>query len=88
MKNGKIEWAKVIGGDQDDDIESVASTSDGGCIVGGYFKSRVINVGEGVNEEEVIIASKGGSYDDKGLVIKYNKERQSRMGKRNRRSIC
>ena len=35
--NGNVQWAKVIGGSSSDDIQSVASTSDGGVIAGGFF---------------------------------------------------
>ncbi len=62
---GEVEWAKNIGGSGDDEITSVASTSDGGYIVGGYFYSDSIQVG---NEE----LTSNGNND--GLIIKYNRE--------------
>ena len=34
---GEVEWAEGIGGTSSEEIESVAETSDGGYIVGGYF---------------------------------------------------
>ena len=44
---GEVEWAKSIGGwNNDIDINSVSSTRDGGFIVGGYFNSRTIQVGK------------------------------------------
>ena len=61
---GKAEWAKVIGGTDYDYIESVASTSDGGYIVGGRFDSESIDLGNGVD-----LISKGSTD---GMVIKYN----------------
>ena len=61
---GKAEWAKVIGGTDYDYIESVASTSDGGYIVGGRFDSESIDLGNGVG-----LISKGSTD---GMVIKYN----------------
>ena len=44
--NGEVEWATSIGGDRDDKITSVASTSDGRAIAGGDFRSSSIQVGE------------------------------------------
>ena len=59
--NGEVEWAKSIGGNSYDHINSVAKTSDGGYIVGGYFKSS-IQVGD------YTLTSNGGTD---GLIIKY-----------------
>ncbi len=67
---GQVDWAKVIGGTDDDEILSIATTRDGGCIAGGYFKSSTINLGKGVNGEEVVVNN--GNKD--GLIIKYNEE--------------
>ena len=63
---GKVEWAKNIGGTSTDYIYSVASTSDGGYIAGGCFQSSTIRVG---NETLT-----NNSYSDDGLIIKYNDE--------------
>ena len=62
-KEGKAEWAKEIAGNGDyhDVINSVAGTSDGGCIVGGECNSRNINLGNGI-----VINGSGG------IIIKYN----------------
>ena len=62
--NGETEWAKVIGGTNDDTISSVAESSDGGYIVGGYFKSSSIDLGNGIS------LSSNGSTD--GMIIKYS----------------
>ena len=62
---GEVEWAKNIGGSDYDGFNSVAETNDGGCIVGGYFSSSIIQVGE-----ETL--TNNGSYD--GLIIKYSAE--------------
>ena len=59
----EVEWAKVIGGTNYDEINSVAETKDGGCIVGGYFQSESIDLGNGIT----LVNS--GSYD--GMLIKY-----------------
>ena len=65
--SGECEWAKGIGGTSSDYIEAVAETSDGGIIVGGYFGSDSIDLGNGA------ILNNTGSSD--GMIIKYeNKE--------------
>ena len=61
--SGEVEWARSVGGSRDDRIQSVASTSDGGAIVGGYFYSSSIEVGE-------YTLTSSGAYD--GMIIKYN----------------
>ena len=61
--DGKVEWARSIGGSSNDYIKSVAETSDGGVIVGGYFDSDEIQVGE---------YTLNGSND--GMIIKYSGE--------------
>ena len=62
--NGEVEWAEEIGGDSEDYINSVAESSDGGYVVGGYFKSSTIDLGSGA------ILSNNGDRD--GMIIKYN----------------
>ena len=62
--DGEVEWATSVGGTSGDYIESVAGTA-GGIIVGGYFYSSSIQVGE------YTLTSKGSQA---GMVIKYNKE--------------
>ena len=61
---GEVEWAEGIGGSNYDYIKSVAETSDGGYIVGGYFQSRSIDLGNGIS------LTNKGKYD--GMIIKYN----------------
>ncbi|GHC42604.1 T9SS type A sorting domain-containing protein [Ulvibacter litoralis] len=39
--SGNILWQNTIGGDNSDSIEAMASTSDGGCILGGYSDSNI-----------------------------------------------
>ena len=63
-KDGVAQWAKVIGGDGRDYINSVAETSDGGIIAGGYFRSESIDLGNGVT------LTNNGGYD--GMIIKYD----------------
>ena len=64
-REGEVEWVRRVGGDDDDSINSVAATSDGGIIAGGKFSSRSISVGD-------YTLTKNG-YDD-GMIIKYNEE--------------
>ena len=63
--NTIIENIRGIGGDASDHITSVAATSDGGYIAGGYFDSEEIQVGNKT------ITNNGG---EDGLIIKYNGE--------------
>ena len=61
--SGEVEWARSVGGSNTDYIESVASTRDGGVIVGGYFGSSSIQIGD-------YTLTNNGSYD--GMIIKYS----------------
>ena len=63
-QNGEVEWVKGIGGGSNDSINSVSETTDGGYIVGGYFYSNSIDLGNGIS------LANSGNYD--GMVIKYN----------------
>ena len=65
-KDGEVEWAKAIGGTSSDYINSVAECNDGGYIVGGYFNSSSIDLGNGISLTDK------GSYD--GMVIKYSQD--------------
>ena len=67
---GEVEWAEGIGGTSGDTINSVACTSDGGYIVGGYFFSSIIDLGNGIS-----LKNKNSDYLD-GMIIKYDKEGQ------------
>ena len=62
--DGNMQWTKAIGGSSYDDIYSVASTSDGGAIIGGYFGSSSIDLGNGVT-----LTSNGNSNE---MIIKYD----------------
>ena len=62
---GNVEWAQGIAGTGNDRIESVAATSDGGCIVGGYFSSSNIDLGNGI--------SLSNKISDDGMLIKFEK---------------
>ncbi len=64
--SGEVEWAKAIGGDEGDEIHSVAITEDGGYIAGGYFSSSSIQIGEYTLTNN----SSSTSFSD-GMIIKY-----------------
>ena len=68
-EDGEIEWAHGIGGDDWDEINSVTEARDGGCIVGGYFKSSKVNLGN-----EITIVNEGTKSTSDGILIKYNKD--------------
>ena len=70
----EVEWAHVIGGTAYDSVETVATTSDGGYIVGGYFKSESINLGNGITITNNSNKSFQYGYDPNGMLIKYNTE--------------
>jgi len=53
--SGSIEWDKTIGGNSDDELNSLQQTSDGGYILGGYSASDVSG--------EKTQISRGGGYD-------------------------
>ena len=66
------EWAKVMGGTlkgYNDEINSVAETSDGGCIAGGQFWSTSLDLGNGIK-----FKNKGTDQYNRGdgIIIKYN----------------
>ena len=61
-ENGKAEWAKAIGGSNEDYINSVVQTTDGNYIIGGYFNSESINLEDGITLKN------NGEYD--GMLLK------------------
>ncbi|MCI9448556.1 MAG: hypothetical protein HFH36_14575, partial [Lachnospiraceae bacterium] len=71
--DGKVEWGKVIGGEGWDYITCITETRDGGYVVGGYFKSSSIDLG---NEE---VLNNSGNYD--GIIIKYDESGNVEWGK-------
>ena len=60
---GEEEWAKTYGGSNNDIINSVTSTADGGYIAGGYFESSSVTIGG-----ETYTST--GRVD--GIIIKYS----------------
>ena len=65
-ESGNVEWKKAISGNGIDKVNSIACTSDGKYIVGGYFNSEEIDLGNN------IILTKNGTTA--GMVIKYNEK--------------
>ena len=61
--NEEIEWAKAIGGDYFDSIESIAETQEGEYIVGGYFSGNMM-----LDNGKKISTSEHGDND--GIVVK------------------
>ena len=70
---GEVEWARREGGSYSDSINSVAETSDGGYIVGGYFNSNEIQVGD-------YTLTNSGEFD--GMIIKYSAEGEVEWARR------
>ena len=61
----KAVWAKGIGGTKYDEIGSIVETNDGGYLVGGYFKSASIELGNGISLTNTNV------YSIDGMIIKY-----------------
>ena len=68
-QNGlRTEWIDSIGGENDDVINSIALTEDGGYVSVGYFMSNNITIGD-----KVIINHNTDNTTD-GMIIKYNSD--------------
>ena len=61
-----VEYAQAISGTSSEYIESTIETSDGGYLVGGYFNSRNINIGD--------YTINNRNTNNEGIVIKYDKD--------------
>ncbi|MCI9448555.1 MAG: MucBP domain-containing protein, partial [Lachnospiraceae bacterium] len=66
-KDGEIEWSNVIGGNKEDNINCIVETSNGEYIVGGYFYSDIIDLGN-----EIVLTSINGRNE--GMIIKYEND--------------
>ena len=75
--DGVVQWAKGIGGSRDDRINSVAETSDGGYIAGGYFQSKSIDLGNGV----ILNHNSSSAGDSDGMIIKYDENGEVQWAK-------
>ena len=70
---GRIEWAKTIGGDSNEFLTTLSATKDGGFIAGGYFTTSVLDLGNNI--------SIGNNGQDDGMIIKYNSNGQAEWAK-------
>ncbi len=75
--NGEAEWGKVVGENSMEQITCITGTSDGGYVVGGYFISNSIDLGNGV----VLNNNSISSFYGDGMIIKYNSEGNIEWGK-------
>jgi len=70
---GKVEYAKSVGGIADDLLYGITEMTNGGCVAVGPFASATITIPaeETVSGQEITLTN-NVSYD--GLIIKYNNE--------------
>ncbi len=73
-KGEEVQWAKAIGGNGHENINSVSETNDGGCIIGGNITSKNIDFGSGV------VLNRADSDRD-GVIVKYDKEGEAEWKK-------
>lgn len=66
-KNNEIEWNRHFGGIYSEGINSVDTMTDGGYIIGGYFGSNKIEIGNGE-----VLGNKTINSGNDGMIIKYN----------------
>ena len=71
--NGEVEWAKGIGGTDNEKINSVAVTSEGDYIVAGDFISESIDLENGIS------LTNNGIVD--GMIIKYSSNGEAKWAK-------
>ena len=62
-EDGNVKELIGVGGEDDDGFESVTATDDGGYIIGGYFRSESITLGEYTLTNPI---------NENGMLIKYN----------------
>ncbi len=67
----KVSWATSFGGENDDYINSINETSDGGFIIGGRSNSQVISIEDQVLRNKSSGTSGYGSGTYSGIIIKY-----------------
>ena len=80
---GEIEWINSVSGNIDEEITSVAQTDDGGCIVGGYFSTSKIDLGNNVTLTNGTSNLAGKPVKDamEGMLIKYDSEGRAQWAK-------
>ena len=79
--SGEIEFVRKIGGADSDYINSVDETIDNGYVIGGYFYSTEIELGNGKILSKVIGNSNSPGYGVDGMIIKLNKNGDIEWGK-------
>ena len=70
--DGTVEWAHGIGAELDEEVTSVATMSDGGYVVGGYFQSLEIDLGNGKSLKYCNDTVQNYYNLPNGFVIKYS----------------
>ena len=73
-ESGEVEWGKVVNGTNNDYIICITKAQDGGYVVGGYFNSSSIDLGNG------IVLNNRSGYNDV-MIIKYNERGNIEWGK-------
>ena len=71
--SGEVQWAKGLGGTGAEIVYALGATSEGGCVVGGYFSSTSIDFGNGVS-----LTNKSG---EDGWIAKYSSNGQVEWAK-------
>ena len=79
-KTGNYKWSKTIGGTDDDSLNKIIQTSDGGYAVVGYVSSNTIYY----DGKQIYELSKVGDLDNKdAILIKLDKDGNYQWGVRN-----
>ena len=66
LPNPRVQDVKQIGGTQEEKIQAITKTSDGGYIVGGFYRSNSIDLGDG------IVLKGYTGLNATGILVKYN----------------
>ncbi len=64
----EIEWQSTIGGNNDDDLQSIQQTSDGGYILGGYSSSSDIDGAKGFEDYLVVKLNMAGDMEWEHMI--------------------
>ena len=74
----ELEWAKPIGGEQNDFIESIVQTNDEGYVAVGNFKSNTLDFGNNISVNKVVQDS---IYTTDMVIVKYNNKGEAQWAK-------
>lgn len=72
--NNNIQWAKPVGKKFADVITSLIETTDGSIVVGGFYESSYIDLGNGVHLEK-------DNGQRRSMIIKYNSNGEAQWAK-------